>query len=130
MCLQYVSLIASEKKSFFLIKTYKFYYQMTNRPLGSWMMTSPVIWQYRNIIWVAGWWLLSYDSIRVAGWWCLLSYDSIRVAGWWLLLSYDSIETLSAPGFVNWSPWYCWKGHKTAKIQITTKNTQCTCNQE
>jgi hypothetical protein len=34
--------------------------------LGSWMMTSLVIWQYR---------------------------DSIPVAGWWLLLSYVSIET-------------------------------------
>ena len=35
MCLQYVSLIASEKNSSFLIKTYKFYYQMTNRPFAN-----------------------------------------------------------------------------------------------
>ena len=35
MCLQYVSLIASEKNNFFLIKTYKFYYQMTNRPFAN-----------------------------------------------------------------------------------------------
>jgi hypothetical protein len=35
MCLQYVSLIASEKNSSFLIKTYKFYYQMTIRPFAN-----------------------------------------------------------------------------------------------
>jgi hypothetical protein len=52
-------------------------------------MTSPVIWQYRNIIWVAGWWLLlSYDSIRVAGWWCLYERRSHHPAT--LILSYDS----------------------------------------
>jgi hypothetical protein len=52
---------------------------------GEVIMTSPVIWQYRDSIWVAGWWfLLSYDSI-----------DMIWAAGWWLLKSYDSIETVS-----------------------------------
>jgi hypothetical protein len=40
--------------------------------------------------------------------------------------SLSSIWRAFVPGFVNWSPWYCWKWHKTPKIQIqiTTKKIQ------
>ena len=90
--------------------------------LCSWIMTSVVKWQHRDMIRVSGLWLLSSWQYRhypgswmmtsavilyytpiicVAGLWLLSSNDSIdmiRVAGWWLLLSYDSIGMIRVAG--------------------------------